>query len=186
MANPTEVALRVVDALARGGLRSAIGGALAFGRWVRPRATMDADINVFAGEDSYERILEVMEEIGGSFERDECLRRFRRGDVAFIRFDDVRVDLFVPSIPFYEVAERTVVHTDVGGRQVPFLSAEALAVFKLLFFRSKDLRDLEALVDALGDQLDVAWVRRHVAEMMGEDDERITAWDRIVDELSHG
>ncbi|MBI3927218.1 MAG: nucleotidyltransferase [Armatimonadetes bacterium] len=181
MADPTEVALRVVDALSREGLPSAIGGALAFGRWVRPRATLDADINVFAGEDSFERILDVMHDLGAVFDRADCLERFRRGDVAFVRFEDVRVDLFVPSIPFYELAEQTVVHTDIGGRQVPFLSAEALAVFKLLFFRSKDMRDLEALVEELGDRLDVAWVRHHVAAMMGEDDERIRDWDRLVE-----
>ena len=47
------------------------------------------------------------------------------------------------------------------------------------FFRTKDLADLERLV-ALRTELDVAWVRSRIVSMMGEGDERVTAWDRIV------
>ena len=180
MSDPTEIALRVVDALEQAEIACAIGGALAFGRWVRPRATLDADINVFATEERYEDALDALEDIGATLDRGECLARFRRGDVAFAYLGGVRIDLFVPSIPFYDEAARTVVETEIDGRRVPFLSAEALAVFKLLFFRSKDLRDLESMLDELGDELDVDWIRQHVADMMGEDDERIDAWDRLT------
>lgn len=52
-----------------------------------------------------------------------------------------------------------------------------LACFKLLFFRPKDL--LERLVGA-AQSLDVARVRALIAEAMGDDDERVRAWDDIV------
>ena len=180
MNSANDVALRVVAALEDAGLTCAIGGALAFGRWVRPRSTLDADINVFVDEERYDDVLDALEAIGVATDRTESLRRFERGDVAIMRLDGIRVDLFVPSIPFYEDAERTIVTVDVDGRPVPFLSPETLAVFKLLFFRGKDLRDLEAMVEELGPTLDVAWVRARVASMMGEDDERVSAWDAIV------
>lgn len=95
-----------------------------------------------------------------------------------------RIDVFVPSIPFSWEAQRTRVCERVDARPVYFLSAEALAVFKLLFFRSKDLVDLERLVATLGESLDEAYVRRWMVEMMGEDDERVRAWDRIIAELA--
>jgi hypothetical protein len=60
------------------------------------------------------------------------------------------------------------------------LSAECLAVFKLLFFRAKDPVDLERLVAVQGPQLDAGYIRYHVAEMMGEDDERVQRWDEIT------
>lgn len=57
-------------------------------------------------------------------------------------------------------------------------------MFKLLFFRPKDVLDLEKLVAVQGSDLDTAYVRRWMVEMMGEEDERVVAWDRIVRE--HG
>lgn len=47
----------------------------------------------------------------------------------------VRADVFVPSIPFYSVAEQRRVATTIAGRATWVHSAEVLAVFKLLFFR---------------------------------------------------
>jgi hypothetical protein len=91
-----------------------------------------------------------------------------------------RLDVFVPSIPFSSEAERTRVRHQVEGTDAWFLSAEALAVFKLLFFRAKDLVDLERLVAVQGPRLDAAYVREQIVAMMGPDDERVRAWDRLT------
>src|SRR5438552_2687491 len=58
----------------------------------------------------------------------------------------IRVDVFVPSIEFSWEARATRQQLDFLGENIWFLSAEALCVFKLLFFRTKDLADLEQLV----------------------------------------
>jgi hypothetical protein len=63
--------------------------------------------------------------------------------------------------------------------EASYLSAEATAVFKLLFFRNKDLVDIEKLVAVQGPLLDRAYVRRWLAEMMGDDDQRVAFWDRV-------
>ena len=49
-------------------------------------------------------------------------------------------------------------------RLVLILSVEAVAVFKLLFFRSKDVADLERLI-AVRPELDRAYVRRWLVAM---------------------
>jgi hypothetical protein len=49
-----------------------------------------------------------------------------------------------------------------------------------LFFRIKDRGDLERLVAVRGELLDHAYIRRWIADMMGEDDERVRAWDEMV------
>ena len=72
------------------------------------------------------------------------------------------------------------VAVQVVDRQVPFLDAETIAVFKLLFFRAKDMLDLERLVSVRS--LDHRWVRDRVSEMLGDDDPGIEAWNRIVAE----
>ena len=49
-----------------------------------------------------------------------------------------------------------------------------------LFTRDRDLADLEKLATVQGAALDAAYVRHWIVDMMGEDDERVAAWDRIV------
>ena len=60
------------------------------------------------------------------------------------------------------------------------LSAEATVVFKLLFYRAKDLVDIEKLVAVQGEDLDRAYIRGWMVDMMGNDDERVDEWDDIV------
>jgi hypothetical protein len=96
----------------------------------------------------------------------------------------MRVDVFLPSIPFAFEAERTRRRQTLEGEQIWVLSAEAIAIFKLLFFRPKDVIDLERLVAVQGTNIDVSYVRRHMVEMMGEDDERVRRWDALVEQ--HG
>jgi hypothetical protein len=59
------------------------------------------------------------------------------------------------------------------------LSAEDLTVFKLLFFRGKDVVDVERLVAAQGDRLDRQYVRTWLVSCVGEGDERVRRWDAI-------
>ena len=68
----------------------------------------------------------------------------------------------------------------VRGQEAWYLSAESTAIFKLLFFRLKDLVDIERLVVVQGEALDRDYIRRWMVEMMGEDDERVEEWDAII------
>lgn len=185
------VALTVLDALSGAGLPAALGGGLAFNLWALPRATKDVDINVFVAEEDHPRLLTALEQLGCAADREgaawdgprraEFLRRAREGEVAVAWWGDVRLDLFVPSIPFYEEARRTLREVEFpDGRRRSVLSPEALAVFKLLFFRDKDLEDLRRLVGVQRERLDAAWVRGQIVAMLGDDDERVAAWDSIV------
>ena len=69
---------------------------------------------------------------------------------------------------------------DFLGSILPVLSSETLAVFKMLFFRKKDLADLERLIAFRGAALDRGWVRAQLVEMRGEADERVLEWDRLT------
>lgn len=189
--NAAQVALDVMGALELAGLKVAVGGSLALNLWGVPRGTKDADINVFAPERDHPRILAVLQAAGcgptperASWtpgDEETFLRRAREGEAAVAYVGPIRVDVFVPSIDFYVEAERTLKRVTLrSGREVSALSAEALCVFKLLFFREKDLVDLRRLVARQGAALDHAWVRGHLAQMFPDGDERIDAWDEIV------
>jgi len=191
--DPAGVALELVRALEAAGIPCAIGGSIALGLWGVPRGTKDADLNAFVGEDRYEELLTTLEAAGcrGPDDapwtpalREAFLRQAREGDTAIVWRSGFRVDVFVPSIPFYAEAAATVRRVDIEGQPVPVLSPEALSVFKLLFFRDKDLVDLRRLVARQGARLDADYVRERLVEMVGDDDDRIAAWAAIVRE--HG
>ena len=180
------VAVALVDALSTAGIPCAIGGALALGVWGYPRGTTDVDLNAFVFDDAYGHLLDVLAAAGCHFQRERALAQAHDGDTVVMQHGPWRVDVFVPTIPFYELAQRRVRMATFRSRSLPFLDPESLAVFKLLFFRGKDRIDLEHLVAAARSDLDHAWVRAQIVDMLGDDDPRVPEWDRIVREHGGG
>jgi hypothetical protein len=175
-----EAAQRIADALSAGGLPYAIGGALALAIAGVPRGTADVDVNLFIEETRLSAAIDALSALGIQIDAASATARAKREGMFVGRWDGMRIDVFLPSIPFAFEAERTrILITDGAGWSGWFLAAEALTVFKLLFFRGKDLVDLERLV-AVRPDLDRAYVRRWIVDMMGEDDERTERWDEIV------
>lgn len=178
--DPLEAGLQIAEAFDRAGIPYALGGALAYGIWAVPRATVDVDVNVFVEEGRLGEVCAALGSLGIEADAGRAAAASRQQGMYVTRFGPFRIDLFTPSIEFSWEALRTRVGRTVEGKPVWFLSAEAIAVFKLLFFRGKDIVDLERLVAVRGADLDVEYVRGHIVEMMGENDERVSRWDAIV------
>jgi hypothetical protein len=175
-----EAGQRIADALEASGMSYALGGALALAIAGVPRGTADVDVNVFVSEAQLANAIAVLSSLGIEIDASAAAARVQREGMFVGRWDGMRIDVFLPSIPFAHEAERTRIRvTDDAGWSGWFLAAEAVAVFKLLFFRGKDLVDLERLV-AVRRELDTAYVRRWIVDMMGEDDDRTRKWDEIV------
>ena len=177
-----DIARRLGDALAHEGMPYAIGGALALAYYATPRATVDVDINVFVSpQDKLQQLLALLAEAGFSADTPETVAQSAQQDGQFRgRIDGVRVDVFVPAIPFYaEMASRTR-QVPLLGRPIDILSPQDLVTLKMMFFRRKDLADVEAVLRHSPEGLDTDSVRARLVEMVGEDDERIREWDSIV------
>lgn len=170
----------IADALRQKGYKHAIGGALALGVAGVPRGTQDVDLNVFVAEQELPGVIATLQALGIEIHESHALQAARHEGMFVGTWDGMRVDVFVPSIPFSDEAERTRVTVRAGDWEGTFLSAEAIAVFKMLFFRLKDRVDLERLIAVRGARLDRAYVRRWLVEMMGDEDERVAAWDALV------
>lgn len=177
-----QIAAKLAKELDAAGIPYAIGGAIAYGLWGDPRGTHDVDINLFVDHDGLDRALDALERSGVSLDRAAARRADAEGDVIVAWCDGLRVDLFTPSIPFSWEAMKTRVRLVGPLGPASYLSAEAISIFKLLFFRSKDVVDLEKLVAVQGADLDAAYVRRWMVDMMQEDDPRVREWDRICSE----
>lgn len=66
------------------------------------------------------------------------------------------------------------------GRPLKILSPEDLVVLKLIFFRRKDLADAEAMLRDQGTALDRRKIRDRLVKLVGEQDERVRAWDELA------
>lgn len=177
--NAFDAGMLIAERLEARDVPYAIGGALAYGQYGIPRATNDIDVNVFVTPDGLTDVLAALRDLGVEVDAADAVAAATDQGMFVARFAGMRVDVFTPSIDFAWEAQRTRVRHTVDGRGVWFLSAEALCVFKLLFFRNKDVADLERLIAVYGDALDAGYVRARMIEMMGSDDPRVGTWDRL-------
>jgi hypothetical protein len=178
--SPLSKAIELGASLDKHGVPYAIGGALAYGVWGIPRATLDIDLNVFVEETALQPVVVALEELGIVFDPKQAERDASAEGMFVVRYGGYRVDVFTASIPFCAEAARTRVSVPIESSVAWFLSAESVAVFKMLFFRPKDIVDLERLIAVRGTDLDAAYVRQQLIDTVGDDDVRITRWDQLT------
>lgn len=105
----------IADALAARHIPYAIGGALALGVAGVPRGTKDVDVNVFSATEALPDVFDTLIELGIHVDREAALARAKRDGMFVGDWDGMRVDVFVPSIPFSDEAERTRVNVTIDG-----------------------------------------------------------------------
>ena len=168
--------LALHEALAAAGIAHAFGGALALG-WCteQARGTIDVDVNLFVPPAERDKVLaalpaviEVTDAHRTSIDRDGQVRLF---------WDENPVDLFFNTTPFHEAVAERVRWEPFADRELPFLSCEDLAVFKVFFDRPKDWVDLEAMRDA--GTFNAEHVLGVIVHYLGGDDQRVDRVRRI-------
>jgi hypothetical protein len=172
-------ALRIAQALEGAGVPYAIGGAIAYAYHANPRATNDIDLNLFVPMGACRDALSVLATVI-DLDIDRAVAEAAQGGDARGSFEGVRVDVFLDSIDLHQRARERRVKVELSGVPVWILSAEDLAVLKLLFDRPKDHVDIERLLAVQGERFDVAYARDQLVRAMGEDDHRVEALDTYV------
>ncbi len=177
------VARQLAERLELRGAEYALGGAIALGYWGAPRGTIDVDLTLFLPPDKPSDCACLLQDIGCELSAAEAVQSLREHGFCRVAYAGTRVDVFLPIAPFYEAARTRRKRVELGGRPVMIWDAESLAVFKMMFFRRKDLADVEQILRAQGPQFDRAWVQEQLAEMYGARDPRLAAWDDLVREV---
>jgi Nucleotidyl transferase of unknown function (DUF2204) len=182
----TEAAVHFARALEAAQVPYAIGGAIAYGFFGAARGTHDVDINLFVTGDAVEAAIRTLTKAG--LELDvvgSIASAAERGDARGV-FQGLPVDLFFNSIPVHERAATRTRIVSLHGTKIRVLSPEDTAVFKMLFYRGKDLVDVERLLTTMGSAFDAAYVRTALLEIVDEGDYRIRRWDELVRQLLPG
>ncbi|MFW5692800.1 MAG: hypothetical protein ACOCWL_01155 [Thermoguttaceae bacterium] len=174
-----EVARQLATALEERGQSYALGGAIALGYWGVPRGTIDVDLTLFLSAEHPGECIRLLQEIGCEVAATEAVRMI--GDHGFCRgrYAGFRIDVFLPINRFYDIARRRRRRVDLEGQPVMVWDAESLVVFKMMFFREKDLVDIRQILRTQGSALDGSWVEEQLTEIFGRRDPRVARWQEL-------
>jgi hypothetical protein len=184
--NVVVVAKRVAEQLESRGQDYAFGGAIALGYWGAPRGTVDVDLTLYLPSERPSECVWLLQEIGCEVSASEAAQSLREHGFCSATFAGIRLDVFLPTIPFYEAARVRRKRLELAGQPIMAWDAESLAVFKMMFFRRKDLADIEQILRTQGQQFDRPWVRQQLVGIYGTGDPRLAAWDGLVSEVIAG
>lgn len=180
MPSADEVARELADGFEARGVDYAVGGALALASWGVARGTKDADLNLWMDPTKPLAVAELLGQLGCQFNASATSSAFLDKGLAYVYLHDVRVDVYLPTREFHETVRARRKRLPLLGRDAWFLSAEDLAVFKMIIFRQKDVVDVEGLIVARSVALDRAYVRDWLARIVGARDIRVTGWDELL------
>ncbi|MGD0654484.1 MAG: hypothetical protein ABSA16_09090 [Thermoguttaceae bacterium] len=181
--NAAKVAGQLAELLKARNQEYALGGAIALGYWGAPRGTVDVDVTIFLSPDRPSDCIWLLQELGCEFSQTEAAKSLSEHGFCRVKFAALDVDVFLPIVPFYKAARARRKCVELGDRQIIIWDAESLAVFKMMFFRRKDLADVEQILRTQGAQFDRLWVREQLAGIYGTRDPRLSAWDDLVREI---
>ncbi|MDZ4657639.1 MAG: hypothetical protein SH868_08675 [Bythopirellula sp.] len=157
----------------------ALGGAIALGFWAEPRSTLDVDVTLYLPLDDPDGCMRMLDQIGCEFDRLRIEETLKEHTFCQVRLLGLRLDVFLPMSPFYELAKARRREVPLGNRQAYIWDAETLCVFKMMFFRRKDLVDIESILRSQGATLDRAWIENALLELYGHRDPRINQWREL-------
>jgi hypothetical protein len=147
----------------------AFGGAIALAYWtLEPRGTRDIDVNVFVPASDPDRALAALPE-GIAFPAGVRETIVRDGQVR-VWWDDTPVDLFFDYADVHVAAARNRRRVAFQDTRIPVLGPVELAVFKVMFDRTRDWADMEAMAER--GTLDYPAVRASLRGMLAADDSR--------------
>jgi hypothetical protein len=177
-----DVAARLAERLEDIGCDYALGGAIALACWAEPRGTVDVDVSFYLPIKEPGKTVAVLHAIDAEFSESEVRESLVEHGFCRVQFLGRRLDVFLPIAAIYAAARLRRKKMPVGDRQVMVWDAETLCVFKMMFFRRKDLADVEAILRTQGDDLDLSWVAGQLVEMYGNRNPRVSQWNELVDE----
>jgi hypothetical protein len=122
----------------------------------------------------------LLGEIGCDVAASDAVTSIQENGFCKAEYSSLRVDVFVPTIPFYERAKARRRQVHLGQENVMIWDAETLSVFKMMFFRRKDIADVEQIMHNQAGKLDREWVRQELVDLYGDRDARVAQWDELV------
>jgi hypothetical protein len=135
-----------------------IGGMAASYR-SRPRFTKDIDFLVQVPQIVQPQLLEDLRRLGFEFDTLATIGEWTQHHMATLSYHGNRIDWLKPLIPAYLHILHCATEEKSCDRPIRVASVEGLILLKLLAFRTQDQVDIENVVAASSDNLDLDWIK---------------------------
>jgi len=96
----------------------ALGGAIALGYWATPRGTVDVDLTLFVAPEKPSECLRLLQEVGCQLEASRALSSLQEHGYCQALLRTLRVDVLLPTLPFYETARKRRREVALGGQPI--------------------------------------------------------------------
>jgi len=176
-----EKIVAIEQALEGAEIPHAFGGAHALAYYATPRATVDIDLNVFVPAARARRVLRVLERLGVATADAAVAERIERDGQVRVFWDRTPLDLFFAYDPLHQSCMQRRRRVDFGGDPIHVLSAEDLMIYKVIFDREKDWRDIAEVVYAANESLDFDYVRSWLLRICSADNARLARLQTVID-----
>ena len=161
-------------------LPHAFGGAIALAYYATPRGTQDVDVNLFVPVAQQGRAIAALLPLGVEAPDAERRRLAERDGQLRVRWDTTPLDLFFAYDALHDACRERRRSVAFPGERITILSAEDLAIFKVLFAREKDWRDLRELLFAQGAAFDRACAEGWLERIVAPEDERLARFRALL------
>jgi hypothetical protein len=159
----------------------AFGGANALAYYCTPRATADIDLNVFLPASNARRVLDVLGGLGVATGDGQLVARLEREGQARVFWQTTPLDLFFSYDALHDSSMARRRRVDFGGDPIHILSAEDLMVYKAVFNRDKDWRDIAEMIYASNESLDDEYVRSWLGRIVAQGDPQLARLQSLID-----
>ena len=163
----------------------AFGGAIALAYYATPRGTHDVDINLFVPASEQRRVFDALAPLGVEPPGETARRQGDRDEQLRVRWDGTPLDLFFSYDALHDACRERRRRVPFPGERIAILSAEDLAIFKVLFAREKDWIDLRELLFAQGERFDRDYVIGWLERILAPTDERSMRFRSLLDQRLH-
>jgi hypothetical protein len=166
----------LADTFAAQSIRYAIVGGLATALRGRPRFTQDVDVLLDVPQLKLPGLLDELARVGFVFDNATVIREYVQEHMTAFRFGSVRIDWLKPVLPLYA---RTLADAAslpwTEGHPLRVATAEGLILTKMVAFRPQDRADIETLVIANRNDLNLELIRQEWSAVATGEEAR-TAW----------
>jgi hypothetical protein len=177
-----EKIIAIAAALDAAAINYGFGGAVALAYYGTPRGTTDIDLNVFLKQDYVHVLAKVFAKLGmQEFERHALSALDQKGQLR-AQWDHTPIDVFFAYDDFHFSCEKRVRQVPFAGTDISILSPEDLIVFKVVYGRPKDFRDVQEILICMGEELDLRYLSVWLERFLEPSDERMLGFGKALAE----
>ena len=176
-----DASLELAAALNQFQVRYALIGGVAAGYRTHPRFTRDLDFLLQVPQLVLPALLEDLKRRGFEFDTLATIREWTQHHMVVLSYHGIRIDWLKPVLPAYVHVLDRATEEPWLDQPIRIASAEGLILLKLLAFRTQDQVDIENLVAAHRDTLDLDWIRTEWQTVTSLDDPRMRRLLELVD-----